>query len=184
MGDQPDNRDPEARNPINDLYRLADIKRWHIVRMDQKQSVAEHCYFVSLLAMRLASAIGAPVGRCVQYALLHDAPEAWTGDIPSPLKDGPRLPVAEMMGDMNVDGIAPITYAVVKVCDIAESIKFLKRNGNSRHCQLVQNKSEDKLWDLYGNLYDEFPNFNWDKGLAELRFFLDNSEETFVDDYI
>lgn len=185
MEDRPEDRDDETRrNPINDLYRLADIKRWHIVKMDQKQSVAEHSFFVALLAMRFAAAIGCPVGRVVQYALLHDAEESWTGDIPSPMKSKDKLPYQEMMGDMHIDSIAPITRAVVKICDYTESIKFLSRNGSSRHTEMVKSNTIDKLWDYYGACCDEYPNFNWDKGLAELKFFLENSEETFIDDYV
>lgn len=185
MADQPEDRDLETRrNPINDLYRMADIKRWHIVQMNQKQSVAEHSFFVTLLVMRIAGAIGAPVGRCVQCALLHDAEEAWTGDIPSPLNTGNSLPIKEMMGDMYIDNIAPITRYVVKICDLAESIKFLRRNGHSRHCDMIEEQSLEKLWDLVGNCADEYPKFDWDAGLAELNFFLDNREETFIDDYI
>lgn len=185
MADQSEDGDLETRrNPINDLYRMADIKRWHIVRMDQKQSVAEHSFFVTLLSMRLASAIGAPVGRITQWALLHDAEEAWTGDIPSPLNTGNSLPLKDMLGDMYIGHISPITRHVVRICDIAESIKFIRRNGHSRHCDMIEEQSLKKLWDLVTNCYNEYPAFDWDKGLAELNFYLDNREETFIDDYI
>lgn len=187
MDDQPEDRSDETRrNPINDLYRLADIERFHIIRMDQKQSVAEHSFFVTLLSMRIAGAIGAPVGRVVQWALLHDAEEAWTGDIPSPVKANSLIdfPIKEMMGDMYVGNVSPITRHIVKLADMAEAIKYLGRNGKSRHAQLVEHNLRDRLWELAGTVIDEHPKFDWDRGLVEIKFYLDNSEETFIDDYV
>ena len=186
MEDRPEDRDYAARNPIADLYRLAEIKRWHIVHLSQKQSVAEHSFFVTLLAMRFSSAIGAPVGRTVQYALLHDAEEAWTGDIPSPVKQylsKSKIPIKEMMGDMYIDPQSPITAHIVKICDMAESMKFLDRHGNSRHTTQVREDLSKQMDSFMGHVIDEYPNFNWDAGLEELKAFFTN-EETYIDDYV
>lgn len=186
MEDRPEDRDNEARNPIADLYRLAEIKRWHIVHLNQKQSVAEHSFFVALLAMRLASAIGAPVGRTVQYALLHDAEEAWTGDIPSPVKqyvEKAKIPVKEMMGDMYTEPHSPIVAHVVKIADMAESMKFLVRHGDSRHTIQVKDDLSSRLDDFLGHVIDEYPNLDWDSGLREIQEFFHN-EETYIDDYV
>ncbi len=188
MENRPEDGDHEARNPIADLYRLAEIKRWHIVSMNQKQSVAEHSYFVTLLAMRFSNAIGAPVGRTVQYALLHDAEEAWTGDIPSPVKqyvDKGKVPIKEMMGDMAEDMVphSPIVQHIVKICDMAESMKYLARHGNSHHTIQVKDDLAHRLDVFLGNVINDYPNFDWDAGLKELNEFYHN-EETHIDDYI
>ena len=187
MGSQSEDRDITPRNPINDLYRLADIKRWSVVRIDQKQSVAEHSFFVTLLAMRLANAIGAPVGRIVQYALLHDAEEAWTGDIPAPVKhtlESGSVPIEDMLGDMYVSNPAGITISVVKVCDLTESLKFLDRNGTSDHVKSVKESLRTRLDKYLTGCMDTYPHFNWDKGLEEIAFFLNNTDETFIDNYL
>lgn len=192
MDDKREDGDHESypnrgRNPINDLYRLRDVQRWQIVNVGAKENVAEHSYFVTLLAMRIALAIGAPVGPTVRYALLHDAEEAWIGDIPSPVKqyvDQSMVPIQEMMGDMlhPVDGLV---QGVVKLADIATDIKFLIVHGkDTRHVSNVQNGLSDRLWEYAGNLIDVYPAFRWDDGLSEIKNWLDNKDETFIDDYI
>lgn len=187
MGNQPEDRDLEARNPINDLYRLAETDRWHLVHMNRKQSVAEHSFFVALLAMRVAAAIGAPVGRAVQYALLHDGDEAWMGDTASPVKvylDQSKFPIDKMMGDMHIWNVAPIVRSIVKICDDVEAIKFLRKYGDSEHATQVRGKLEDKLWEFVGNCCNEYPKFDWDSGLAEINFFINDTDTTHIDDYI
>ena len=190
MEDRPEDGDnvPRKRNPINDLYRLADISRWHIVNIPTRQSVAEHSYFVTLLAMRMAGAAGIPVGRVVQWALMHDGEEAWTGDIPGPLKrtmDKGVIPIREMMGDMYVENVADITRDLVKICDIAEAVKYLKiHGGESKHVQQVHKGLRDSLSVKCENIVKGWDQFHWDDALAELAFFLGDEGETHIDDYL
>ena len=173
------------RNPINDLYRLADIKRWHIVRTSQDQSVAEHSYFVTLLAMRIASVIGAPIGQIVHYALLHDAEECWTGDIPSPVKHSmgeSTLPIREMMGDMFIEPNS-LTKTIVKICDIAESIKFLNKFAADKHGVTVRENLVENIASFMEDCSEKFPSYDWQLVIAELNeYYKDN--QTHIDDYV
>jgi len=74
---------------MRDVRRLAHVKRWAIVPKIKEQSVAEHSYFVALYTLKICKLLEKSPKFClsaVQYAMEHDAGEAFTGDIPSPLK--------------------------------------------------------------------------------------------------
>ena len=189
MGNKPDdgNRAARGKNPINDLYRLSNIKRWLIVETSREQSVAEHSYNVTILAMRVASVLNLPVGRIVFRALLHDAEECWTGDIPSPIKDGPVLEketLSLMMGDLyKLDDDHHLIYNVVKLCDVAEAIKFLKIYGVGKHAKSVELDLTTELADRIDRLIDEYPKIVWQPAVNEFHFYF-KGLETHIDDYV
>lgn len=74
------------------MYRLRYIKRWSLMRNVVEENVAEHSYHVALLTHVLCSIAneiygrGVDTGAAVALALFHDASEAITGDIPTPVK--------------------------------------------------------------------------------------------------
>ena len=74
------------------LSRMKYINRWALMRNLQTESVWEHSYEVAILAHALAVLTnrrfggGVTVERCVLLALYHDAPEIFTGDMPTPVK--------------------------------------------------------------------------------------------------
>jgi 5'-deoxynucleotidase len=74
------------------LYRLRLIDRWSLMRNTTRETAAEHSFQVALLTHALC-AIGRDVfekdvdaGRAVVLALVHDATEVITGDVPTPVK--------------------------------------------------------------------------------------------------
>lgn len=83
-----------------DLLHLTYVPRWGVVPMLRHQSVAEHTFRTMVIAQELWRRIfvilpedfdlGCPPAdfehRLTYLAMLHDAPECRTGDIPSPLK--------------------------------------------------------------------------------------------------
>lgn len=67
------------------------VPRWGIVPTIQRQSVAEHSFFVAAMAHRIALVIqwrGSEWDYTTlnRWALLHDSLEAVTGDVPTPIK--------------------------------------------------------------------------------------------------
>lgn len=87
------NEFPSAPSRLSSLRErmLARVSRWAIVPTIQRQSVAEHSFFVALMATRLAAVIrwkatNQDMFHLSRYALLHDSLEAVTGDLPTPIK--------------------------------------------------------------------------------------------------
>jgi len=76
---------------IMDLLALQDVTRWHMVRTGRDQTVADHSWAVTVLALRMAEELVAPLtvderADLMVYALLHDIHEIETGDLPTPAK--------------------------------------------------------------------------------------------------
>lgn len=79
------------------LARLRFIKRWGLMRNAVDEDVAQHSWEVAVLAHALAVISRDVLGRDVSpdavaaKALFHDATEAITGDLPTPVKYSPAM---------------------------------------------------------------------------------------------
>lgn len=76
------------------LSRMKNINRWALMRNTRSENICEHSQDVAVLAHGLAVLQNArfspqvDAGRCVLLAMYHDAPEIFTGDLPTPVKHG------------------------------------------------------------------------------------------------
>ncbi len=74
------------------LSRLRYISRWGLMRNTEPENVQEHSYMTAVLAHALAAIRRDVFGReadpnaAAAAALFHDAPEVFTGDMPTPVK--------------------------------------------------------------------------------------------------
>ena len=79
-------------NFFNMIYRLKVVKRWGTSVNVYDESVAEHCYFVTVIAYTLAKLdqklnnTKAEIDKLIIKALYHDAFESYTAHIVSPIK--------------------------------------------------------------------------------------------------
>ena len=82
----------EARKLLEALKiaeRLKDVPRHCYTSGGRRESVAEHCWRVSLMAYWLRDEFPeADMDKVIRMLLIHDLGEAFTGDIPSFLKTG------------------------------------------------------------------------------------------------
>lgn len=65
-------------------YNISDINRFANLIHSHNQSVSSHSYFVSLITMDLCRHYKVSPEtqlQCLQWAILHDIPEIYTGDI-------------------------------------------------------------------------------------------------------
>lgn len=79
------------------LSRLRFIKRWGLMRNAEQEDVAQHSWEVAVLAHALAlirrDVFGGQIdpNAVATRALFHDATEAITGDLPTPVKYSPAM---------------------------------------------------------------------------------------------
>ena len=134
---------------------ITDIRRWSIVRTIRDQSVAEHSYFVSLMAPRLLRHYGiedpSVLLAATEYAMTHDMSEVLTGDVATPIKK--RLPegafvMMELEFGFPPVEVDPYIKQAVKVIDLFEAAMFLAEEiaiGNARVVdvqRVIKNKLE------------------------------------------
>jgi hypothetical protein len=103
--------------------------------MGKDQSVAEHSYNVVLIArvLALSGCSMQDVQLVTSYALVHDADEWYTGDIPSPFKRDLRAKCPEVTPHLDGELDVPDhVRAIVKLADCLEAIHFAREFGGSR----------------------------------------------------
>lgn len=96
------------------------VDRWHIAPMHREQTVADHAYRVTIIAVELAHVLGWTMDDLItitHMALLHDADEVMTGDVPGPSKSD-QWPVLDDF------------HALVKVADAIETGTWWVMWGN------------------------------------------------------
>lgn len=74
------------------IARMRYISRWGLMRNTEQENIQEHSHMVAVLAHALAVIrrdvfhLAADPERAATAALYHDAPEIFTGDLPTPVK--------------------------------------------------------------------------------------------------
>lgn len=157
-----------APTPLSlyDFLRIGHIKRWHNVNTIREQTVAEHSYLVTIIALDLFFTIVEPEIHDVSLtnlligALFHDAPEAASGDTPTPAKrllrqisgdpllfdkvDSFLLPTTPYIGGQ----IGPHIEKFIKMADAIEGCHWISENGAGTHAKVVQAAGRRRMEDL------------------------------------
>lgn len=130
---------------IHELMRAGSVIRFHIVNTVRHQTLAEHQYGVAVLAGEIAGRLGLPpavVASLVAAAVVHDAGECRTGDIPTPTKRRLREKLGEPFDQVLDQFDVPVYLAgdsknILKCADFLESMIFLMEHKVGRHADVV-----------------------------------------------
>lgn len=169
-----------------ELLRASHTKRWTIVNTARTQTIAEHSFNVAMISQKIAEAIGLdivinPENLCKlqSWALMHDIPEVFTGDLPTPFKRSLERHGAdiEAIEEEYAPGYAELAdmaegteYGmVVKLADLMEAIWFLSENGLGMHARHVLNGMYDQLTEMVEEYAEAFPDLVIRDGVHAIR---------------
>lgn len=126
---------------LHDLLRAHAVKRFHMVNTTRIQNNAEHQYGVAVLAGEIGGRLGlrAPVvATLIAAAIVHDAGEARTGDIPSMTKKRLREKLGKGVDEV-LDRFDPpkpkdnFHKRILKCADLLEAMIFLDEHKVGKH---------------------------------------------------
>jgi 5'-deoxynucleotidase len=169
-----------------ELLRASHTKRWTIVSTARVQTVAEHSFNVAMVAEKLAEAIGWDITinsdnflKLQTWALMHDIPEVFTGDLPTPFKrelkrqgvdvEAVEDELAPGYGDLAEAACCTEYGMIVKLADMMEAIWFLSENGLGVHARKVLQGLYDNLYAMVEEYSSEYPNLLIHDGVARIR---------------
>jgi hypothetical protein len=124
--------------PIHHLLDLQYVKRWNIVGTTKEDNVQSHSFRVAVIAINICNKMDIPdrntiLNEVTRYALFHDAEEAYTGDIATPVKDemkrlgfNPNDMYSNIKHPPNTIATVP---DIVKMADLIDNYYFIKTHG-------------------------------------------------------
>lgn len=131
---------------MNDLLALCHVPRWVIVPHIGTQSVAEHTFRVAVIYLELCLRLDRKVETTdLIWAIVHDGPEAWTGDISGPFKTlGCDDKVAPWWHDYRAR-VPAAARKLVKLADMIEAATYIKCRGLGPHAAYVAARSYEQV---------------------------------------
>lgn len=141
------------------MRSLANVRRFNFERCNRYQSVAEHSLFVAMLCMDAALSLGwdwDKVRVAAVYGMMHDAPEAVTGDIPFLVKrhmDKGEVKRIDHDAVVELDlpqfeATTPDVSSLVYFCDALELAMYLQEESASGNSSL-----DGPMAETYGRIY-------------------------------
>ncbi len=168
---------------LYDYLRVGHVKRWHNVNTTREQTVAEHSYMVTVIAIHLATKIvGDPAftAQVAFEALFHDSVEVVLGDMPTPAKRFLReftsnAAIFEQMEKMLMPKVPyrlqPSSKGVttyVKMADRIEAAHWISENGVGNHAKIVKSATWRNLEDFVEKADAEEPDADWYAAVNEV----------------
>jgi 5'-deoxynucleotidase YfbR-like HD superfamily hydrolase len=169
---------------MHDIEKMCHVIRWHRIRVDRSQTLAEHSFMVAALSRLLYMKIvpknkqkAKDRSNMFEYALFHDFGELFTGDIASPMKDALRK---ILEGKLDVDPFeyiedkmfpegkvfrkkienTPVKY-ICKLADLTDAILFIKTEGRGHEKEIVLDRLKNGYQSVLVKAKDKFPELNW-----------------------
>lgn len=167
---------------IKDLLRAGHVHRWQIVRTVRDQTLAEHSFNVAMISIELAELLIDDLSDAERYiilnwALRHDTPEIYLGDIATPIKrrikeidpnviDIIEEEISEKYKKSKDQVNCTVYKIIVKLADIIDGSSFMRIEGLGDHAEAVI----EKLDVLFGKLVDVgikyYSEIEWEKAVS------------------
>lgn len=146
---------------LEQALRTSETARFHTVPLARVQSVGEHVYNVTHIAMYIAAVIEKahpdipPIDRGhIAYAgMFHDIEEGITGDLPTPLKRATNIR-NEIAGLLYAKGGIPggvpdhRVGAILKMADLVDAIRTLNFYGMTPHADRIEKELRSRLHEM------------------------------------
>ena len=156
---------------LAELYQLKNVVRYNNHVRIKDETVAEHSFFTTLLALKLCEKLHASddlIHKCIIKALLHDMPETKLNDITHDVKSLLNIrPILrqyersyydnffERFSDiMNIDDENDVVNLIVKFADILSVLQYACNEislGNNTFLH-IKIDAEKRLDDIYKKL--------------------------------
>lgn len=171
---------------LYDYLRVGHVKRWHNVNTAREQTLAEHSYMVTVIAIHLSVAVigDERLTTAVAFAaLFHDSPEVVLGDTPTPAKrfireftkdpaifnkmeDAlmPAIPYLPTYGEARIAG----AKQYVQIADKIEAAHWIAENGVGEHAEIVKGFTWRNLEDHVEKLDEAEPGAGWYEAVNEV----------------
>jgi 5'-deoxynucleotidase YfbR-like HD superfamily hydrolase len=109
---------------LENIRASGNVLRYHTAPLSRAQNVAQHCYGVAMIVLELKPDASAELIRAV---LLHDYPELYTGDTPSPskwrypeLEEALRKAEADLLASVDFPTLTGEERQLLKLADMLE----------------------------------------------------------------
>lgn len=157
-----------------DFMRAGHVKRWHTVNTTREQTIAEHQYLVTIIAMELFGKLAGKMGMghgehwlsLIAAAMFHDAPEVRYGDFPSPAKRHIReITGGDLVEDVfeSLDkGLMPelpyiggddsLVRHFVHMADAIESAHWISEHRAGAHAEAVAKGNSRRMAEMVAEL--------------------------------
>jgi len=139
---------PDLDPSLEVVIRFQEVKRWHMIDVAPTQNLASHSATVALLAGYIAHTcpgmyFGSSAEMMIQ-GLIHDIGETMTGDIPGHVKhvlgEGPKKLEHQLTPRWLRGTEDSNTRHLIKLCDLAEAIRYVKIHGITRAASWAANQ--------------------------------------------
>lgn len=167
-----------------DFARACHVKRWHIIHTVREQTLAEHSFLVTIIALELFRKIvgcedHVDINTLMVGAMFHDMPEIRTGDTPTPAKatiremggdeiftkiDEALMPELPYVGGQVPDRLKPF----IKMADLIADAWWITENKAGIHSGMVAQANSRTMADFVINLETAYPKVGWLKAVNEI----------------
>ena len=162
---------PAKYHALETVMRMHSVKRWHMIDTTRQQTMAEHSANVAMLAFLIVHT--APFEKfqggmpAMMWGMFHDLQESFTGDLPGHTKKFltglKEVEKAVTPPEFN-HHVGVHTQAVVKLCDLADGIRFIRLHGVDATAHHAQKQIEEQLEEKFISVRKDL---GWEDNLIE-----------------